>query len=131
MIFPLSSTIPADTPKTAEGTQFLELGSPITTLAPLQSSFGTLSLEFIYVSDLTPISIKEIPSSDFFFSKKRKVVVKQEMHSKEGTMVKRHRVLLDGKILEDEDFAIEVVGSLGAFTMANLFFVDNLKVRLR
>ena len=100
-------------------------------MTPLQSSFGTPNIEVIYVSDLTPISIEETPSSDFFFSKKRKVVVKQEMHLKEGTMVKKHRVLLDGKNLEDEYFATEVACSLGAFSMTNLFSVDNLKVRLR
>jgi hypothetical protein len=131
MIPPLSSTIPADIPKTTEGTQFTELGSPITTLTPLQSTFGTPHLEVMYISDLTPISIEEIPSSDFFFSRKRKVVVKQEMHLKEGTMVKKHRVLVDGQNLEDEDFATEVAGSLGAFAMTNLFSVDNLKARLK
>ena len=111
--------------------QFTELGSPIIALTPLQSSFGTPNIKVIYVSDLTPISIEEIPSSNFFFSKKRKVVLKQEMHLKEGTMVKKHKVLLDGKILEDDDFATEVAGSLGDFAMANLFSVDNLKERLR
>jgi hypothetical protein len=131
MIPPLSSTIPADTPKTTEGTQFTELGSPITALTPLQSSFGTPHLRAIYVSDLDPISIEEIPSSDFFFSKKRKVVVKQEMHLKEGTMVKKHRILVDGQNLEEEDFAMEVAGSLGDFSMTNLFSVDNLKSRLQ
>jgi hypothetical protein len=73
---PLSSTIPVDTPKMAKGTQLTELGSPIIALTPLQSSFGTPHLGDMYVSDLTPISIEEIPSSDFFFSKKRKDVVK-------------------------------------------------------
>jgi len=53
------------------------------------------------------------------------------MHPKEGTMVKKHRVLLYGKNLEDEDFAIEVAGSLGDFAMEKLFSVDNLKERLR
>jgi predicted RNase H-like nuclease (RuvC/YqgF family) len=66
-----------------------------------------------------------------FFSKKRKVVVKKEMHQKEGAMVKKHRVLLDGKNLEDEDFAIEVAGSLRSFATTNLFSVDNLKERLK
>jgi hypothetical protein len=131
MIPPSSSTIPVDTPKTTEGTQLTELGSPITTLTPLQSTFGTPHLEVMYISELTPISIEEIPSSDFFFSRKRKVVVKQEMHLKEGTMVKKHRVLVDGQNLEDEDFATEVAGSLGAFAMTNLFSVDNLKARLK
>jgi peptidoglycan hydrolase CwlO-like protein len=57
--------------------------------------------------------------------------VKQEMHLKEGTMVKKHRVLVDGQNLEEEDFATEVAGSLGAFAMTNLFSVDNLKARLK
>jgi hypothetical protein len=85
----------------------------------------------MYVSDLAPISIEEIPSSDFFFSEKRKVVVKQEMHLKEGTLVKKHRILVDGQNLEEEDFATEVEGSLGDFATANLFSVDNLKARLK
>jgi hypothetical protein len=50
---------------------------------------------------------------------------------REGAMVKKHRVLLDGKIFEEEYFATEVVGSLGAFAMTNLFSDDNLKERLR
>ena len=131
MILPLSSTTLVDTSRTTKGTQFTELGSLITTLTPLQIIFGTPGLEFIYVSNLTLIPIEELPPSHFFFSKKRKVVVKQEIHPKEGTMVKRHRVLLDGKNLEDKDFSTEVVGSLGAFATTNLFSVDNLKERLR
>jgi len=46
-------------------------------------------------------------------------------------MVKKHRVLLDGQNLEDEDFATEVAGSLGYFVMTNLFSIDNLKERMR
>jgi hypothetical protein len=97
------------------------LGSPIASLTPLQSTFGTPHLEVIYVSDLTPISREEIPSSDYFFSKKRKVVVKQEMHLKGGTMVKKHRVLVDGQNLEEEDFTTEVAGSMGALATTNFF----------
>jgi hypothetical protein len=77
MIPPLSSTIPAHIPKTAGETQPSELGSPITSLTPLHTTSGTPHLEVIYVSDLTPISREEIPSSDYFFSRKRKFVVKQ------------------------------------------------------
>jgi hypothetical protein len=57
--------------------------------------------------------------------------VKQEMHLKEGTMVKKHKILVDGQNLEEEYFATEVVGSLGAFATTNLFLVDNLKARLQ
>jgi hypothetical protein len=46
-------------------------------------------------------------------------------------MVKKNRVLLDGKKLEDEDFATEVAGYLGSFETTNLFLVDNLKERLK
>jgi hypothetical protein len=131
MIPPLSSTIPIDIPKTAGETQSSELGNPITSLTPLQSTFGTPHLEVIYVSDLTPISREEIPSSDYFFSRKRKVVVKQEMHLREGTMVKKHRVLVDGQNLEEEDFATEVASSMGALAMTNLFSIDSLKTRMK
>jgi hypothetical protein len=79
----------------------------------------------------TPISTEEIPPSDFFFSKKRKVVVKREMHQREGATVKRHRVLLDGEALEEVDFVEEVAGSLGDFATTNQFSVGNLKERLK
>jgi hypothetical protein len=58
-------------------------------------------------------------------------VVQKEIHQKEGAMVKKYRVLLDGQNLEDEDFVIEVVDSLGSFATTNLFSVDNLKERLK
>ena len=58
-------------------------------------------------------------------------MVKKEMHQKEGAMVKKHRVLLDGQSLEDEYFSIEVSDSLGDFSIANLFLVDNLKEILK
>jgi len=107
------------------------LGSPTTSLTPLQSTFRTPNLEVIYVSDLTPISREEIHSSDYVFNKKWKVVVKQEMHLREGTMVKKHRVLVDGHNLEEEYVATEVAGSIGALVMTNLFSIDSLKTRLK
>ena len=85
----------------------------------------------MYASDLTPISREEIPPSDYFFSKKRKVVLKKEMHLREGTMVKKHKVLVDGKNLEEEDFTTEVAGSMVALETTNLFSIDSLKVRLK
>ena len=53
------------------------------------------------------------------------------MHEREGAMVKKHIVFIDGKNLEEEDFAIEVVGSMGALETTNLFTVDNMKTRLK
>lgn len=46
-------------------------------------------------------------------------------------MVKKHRVLVDGQSLEEEDFAIEVASSMGALATTNLFSVDSLKTRLK
>jgi hypothetical protein len=53
------------------------------------------------------------------------------MYMREGGMVKKHRVLVDGQNLEDEDFSTEVAGSMGALTTTNLFTVDNTRTRLK
>jgi hypothetical protein len=57
--------------------------------------------------------------------------VKQEMHLKGDTMVKKQRVLIDGHNLAEEDFAIEVAGSMGDLETTNIFRVDNLTTRLK
>jgi hypothetical protein len=41
---------------------------------------------------------------------------------KEGSMVKKHKVLIDGQNLEEEDFATEIVGSMGAMATTNFFY---------
>jgi hypothetical protein len=48
----------------------MDIGTPITSLTPLQSSFKNLSSEVIYVDDLTPIMPEEVPPLDFFFNNK-------------------------------------------------------------
>jgi hypothetical protein len=53
---------------------------------------------------------------DFFFSKKRKAIVKRESHQKDGVITKRQRMLYDGNDRDDTEFAKEVAGSLGAFS---------------
>jgi predicted RNase H-like nuclease (RuvC/YqgF family) len=40
-------------------------------------------------------------------------------------------MLLDGHTLEEEDFATEVIGSLGDFATTNQFSVSNLKDKLK
>jgi hypothetical protein len=108
-----------------------EIGSPIQSVTPLQYSRGNPSAEVVFIEDLTPISVEEIPPSDIFFSKKRRVVVKRETHQREGATVKRHRVLYDGQALEEAEFAMEVAGSLGAFSTTNQYSVGNLKEQLK
>ena len=51
-------------PEAMGETRSTELGSPITSLTPLQSAFGLPQMRDIYVGDLTPISRDEIPPSD-------------------------------------------------------------------
>jgi hypothetical protein len=128
---PSSSTIPDDTSKTTEEVRFTEIGDPITSLTPLQSTFGFPQLRALYASDIEPITREEIPSSDYFFSKKRNVVLKQEMHPRENTMINKHRIIVDGQNLEEEEFATEVAGSMGVLDSANLFTVENMKTHLR
>jgi hypothetical protein len=85
----------------------------------------------VFIEDLTPISVEEMPPSNIFFSKKRKVVVKREVHQKEGVPVKRHRVLYDGQAQEETYFSMDVADSLGAFATTNQFSVGNLKEKLK
>jgi hypothetical protein len=107
-------------PEKIGGTASKELGSPITALTPLQSTFETPHEGFLYVSDLEPISRYEIPSSDYFFSEKRRAVLKQEIHPRGEGMIKKHRVIIDGKKLKDGDFSIELAGTMGAIASANM-----------
>jgi hypothetical protein len=55
----------------------------------------------LYVNDLEPISRDEIPPSNYFFSKKRRAILKQEIHPRGEGMIKKHRIILDGKKIKD------------------------------
>jgi hypothetical protein len=72
-----------------------------------------------------------MPPSNFFFSKKRKAIVKRESHQKDGVVTKRKRLVYDGKDQDGPEFAKEVAGSLGDFSTANQWSVDNLTEQLR
>jgi hypothetical protein len=115
-----------DFPETVGGTASTALGSPITTLTPLQATFGNPHEGALYVSDLEPISKDELPSSDYFFSKKRRAVLKQELHSVGERTLKKHKIIIDGKKLHDSAFATELAGSMGAIASTNMYSVENL-----
>jgi hypothetical protein len=115
-----------DIPKTVGGTTSKEIGSPITTLTPFQATFGNPHEGILYVSDLEPISRDEIPSSDYFFSKKRSVVLKQELHPVGERTVKKHKIIIDGKKLKESEFSTELAGTMGAIASANMYSVGNL-----
>jgi hypothetical protein len=80
---------------------------------------------------LTPISVEELPPNKFFFDKKRKVVVKQELYQKEGAVAKRFKILTEGKAVEEEEFTDEIAGTLGAYATANQYSVGTLKAQLK
>jgi hypothetical protein len=115
-----------DIPETVGGTASKELGSPITALTPLQATFGNPHEGVLYVSDLEPISRDEMPSSDYFFSKKRRAVLKQESHPAGERTVKKHKIIIDGKKLKESEFATELAGTMGAIASANMYSVGNL-----
>jgi hypothetical protein len=120
------SEIPESFLKKVGGTTSTELGSPITSLTPLQSTYGNPHEGTLYVSDLEPISRDEIPSSNYFFSKKRKAILKQEMHPRGDMMIKRHKIIIDGQKLKEGEFTTEIAGTMGALASANLYFVGSL-----
>ena len=119
-----------DIPESVGGTTSQELGSPITALTPLQATFRTPHKGVLYVSDLEPITSDEIPSSDYFFSKKRRAILKQELHPVGERMVKKHKIIIDGKNLNEGVFATELEGTMGAIASANMYSVGNLTTML-
>jgi hypothetical protein len=120
-------TMDESTTYAARKLSFTEISSPIHFITSLQFTRGNPNVEVIFIEDLAPISVEELPPSNFFFSEKRKAVVKREMHQKEGSVVKRHKVLIDGDTSEEVEFFEEVAGSLGDFATTNQFSVENLK----
>jgi hypothetical protein len=128
---PSSLVVDVNMPKAIEGKGSTDLGSPIDFLTPLQSAFGFPQTEALFVDDLTSISIEKIPPPDYFSSRKRNTILKQEMYMKEGSMVKNHKVLLDGQNLEKEDFTTEITGSMGAMATKHFFIMGNMRTRIK
>jgi hypothetical protein len=56
-----------------------------------------------------------MPSSDFFFSVKRKVIVQREIQKKGGIITKKQKMLFDVREQSDPKFAKQVSYSLGDF----------------
>jgi TRAP-type mannitol/chloroaromatic compound transport system substrate-binding protein len=75
--------------------------------------------------------MEELPPNEFFFDKKRKVVVKREFYQEAGSAAKKFKVLTDMKDMKKEEFATEIAGTLGAFATTNQFSVEVLKNQLK
>jgi hypothetical protein len=126
----IPSEIPENISKNVRGTTSLELGSPITSLNTLQSTYRNPQEGALYVSDLEPISRDEIPSSDYFFCKKRKVILKQEMNPRGDMMIKKHKIIIDGKKLKEGEFTTEIASTMGSLASVNLYSMGSLTTML-
>ena len=78
---PEAETKTSDPPKEKDplstlGKAAKQIGQPITSVTPLQSAQGGVSEGWIFGEELRPIRAEEFPPNEFFFDKKRKVVVK-------------------------------------------------------
>jgi hypothetical protein len=68
---------------------------------------------------LRPIRVEELPPNEFFFDKKRKVVVKWEFYQEGESTTKKYKFITDGKDKKNEQFTSEIVGTLGAYASGN------------
>jgi len=59
--------------------------------------------------------VEELPSNEFFFDKKIKAIVKQELYQEVGTTTKKFKILADGRAMKKVEFATQIAGTLGIF----------------
>jgi len=74
-----------------------EISSPIVSITALQSKKGTPDAGWIFGEELTPITVEELPPNEFFFDKKRKAAVKQQLYREAGMIAKKFKILTNGK----------------------------------
>jgi len=108
-----------------------QIGEPIASVTPLQSTEGNIEAGWIFNEELRPIRVKELPPTEFFFDKKRKAVVKREFYQEGESTAKKYKVITDGKDKKSEQFATEIAGTLGSYALANHFLVELLKNQLK
>jgi hypothetical protein len=75
--------------------------------------------------------MEELPPNEFFFDKKRKAVVKQELYQEACTLSKKFKILTDGRTMTKEEFATQKAGTLGAFATTNQYSVWTLNDQLK
>jgi hypothetical protein len=108
-----------------------QVENPIASITPLQSTKEIPDAGWILGEQLTPISVEELPLNEFFFDKKRKVVVRQELYQEVGNVSKKFKILTDGRNMKKVEFMTQIAGTLGAFAMVNQYSVGTLKDQLK
>jgi hypothetical protein len=76
------------TPVATPGQSAKQIRKPIASITPLQSTKGNIDTGCIFNEELRPIRMEELPPNEFFFDKKRKVVVKREFYQEAGSTTK-------------------------------------------
>jgi hypothetical protein len=64
-------------------------------------------------------------------SKKRKVVVRQGFYQKGSIVAKKFKIMTDGKVVKEGEFAEEIARTLGAYATANQYSVGTLMAQLK
>jgi hypothetical protein len=118
-------------PLSTPGKTTKQIGAPITSVTPLQSTQGNIQEGWIFGEELRPIREKELPPNEFFFDKKRKAIVKREFYQEGESTGKKFKVMTDGMNKKKDEFAMEIAGTLGAYAMENQFSVEMLKKYLK
>jgi hypothetical protein len=77
------------TPVTTLGQLTKQIGDPIVSVTPLQSTQGNIDAWWILNEELRPIRVEELPPNELFFDKKRKVVVKREFYQEGESTTKK------------------------------------------
>jgi hypothetical protein len=118
---------PISTPKESAK----QIGDPITSVTPLQSTQGNVGEGWIFNEELRPIRAEELPPNEFFFDKKRKAVVKKEFYQEGESTVKKYKIMTDEKNKKSDQLAIEIAGMLGPYYLANQFSVGLMNNQLK
>jgi hypothetical protein len=92
---------------------------------------GNPNKGWIFNEELTPIFVEELPPNEFFFDKKRKVMVRKEFYQKEGAVAKKFKIMTDGKAAKEEKIVEEIVETLGAYAISNQYSVGTLTAQLK
>jgi hypothetical protein len=108
-----------------------QIDSPIVYVTPLQSTKGIPDAGWIFDEELTPIIVEELPPNEFFFDKKRKAIVRQELYQEAGKVAKKFKILADGRAIKKEEFSTQIAGTLGDFSTTNKYYVESLKEQLK
>ena len=57
--------------------------------------------------------------------------MRQELYQEAGTISKKFKIIIDGRTMKKEEFAMQIAGTLGVFATTNQYSVGTLKDQLK